>query len=137
MKDNGFTLIELLAVIVILGILAVIFIPNAVNLLSESKIKIYSSKEKILVQAAKDYVMSNEDFVLPTEASPTKYITINSLVAENLMSKVLDNSTASECTGFVKVTINSTYGYDYDPCLLCEGYTSNKTFCTSSTYNSI
>jgi prepilin-type N-terminal cleavage/methylation domain-containing protein len=137
MRNNGFTLIELLAVIFILGIIGAIFIPNAVSLLSESKVKIYSSKEKILIQAAKDYVMSNDDFVLPTEASPTKYITINTLVTNNFMAKVLDNSSAAECTGFVQITVNSTYGYDYDSCLLCENYTSNKTFCSNSTYNSI
>lgn len=137
MNKRGFTLVELLAVIVILGVIAVITVPNAISILSASGTKIYSAKEDIMVSAAKDYVMSNENFVMPTEASPTKYLTINTLVSSNFMSKVLDNKSGNECMGFLKITINSTYGYDYDPCLLCDNYTSNKTFCTSATYNEI
>jgi len=137
MNSKGFTLIEILAVVVILAIIGAIFIPSALNILSDSKIKIYGSKEKILVQAAKDYVIANDDYVLPTEVSPIKYITINTLVTNNYMTKVLDNTSANECTGFVQITIDNVYGYDYEPCLLCENYTTNKTFCNTSTYNSI
>lgn len=136
-NKKGFTLIELLAVIVILGIIVAIFVPNAINLLSESELKIYGTKENIMVEAAKDYVMSNDTFELPDEITPEKYITINTLVNSSFMTKVLDNTSTNECLGFVKITVNSVYGYDYDACLLCENYTTNKTFCTSAIYESI
>ncbi len=137
MNKKGFTLIELLAVVVILGAIALIFIPDAIKILSSNETKIYKAKENIFVNAAKDYVMLNEDFTMPTEASPNKYITTATLVNNNLMSKVLDTTSGNECNGFVRITVNTTYGYNYEACLLCDSYTTSKDFCTSATYNSI
>ncbi len=137
MNRRGFTLVELLAVIVILGIIITIFVPSVINLINENSTKIYANKEKILKNAAEDYVMSNSSFVLPDGTNPEKYISMNTLISSNMMSSVLDNKTTSECVGFVKITVNSTYGYDYDPCLICDNYSTNKTFCTTATYNSL
>lgn len=137
MNRRGFTLVELLAVIVILGIIITIFVPSVINLINENSTKIYANKEKILKNAAEDYVMSNSSFVLPDGTNPEKYISMNTLISSNMMSSVLDNKTTTECVGFVKITVNSTYGYDYDPCLICDNYSTNKTFCTTATYNSL
>ena len=49
MKKNGFTLVEVLLVLVILGVIAVIFIPEATKLLKENDKKIYKAKEEIRV----------------------------------------------------------------------------------------
>ena len=137
MNKKGFTLVELLAVIVILGIIITIFVPSVINLINENSTKIYANKEKILKNAAEDYVISNSSFVLPDGTNPEKYISMNTLISSNMMSSVLDNKTTTECVGFVKITVNSTYGYDYDPCLICDNYSTNKTFCTTATYNSL
>lgn len=137
MNRRGFTLVELLAVIVILGIIITIFVPSVIDLINENSTKIYANKEKILKNAAEDYVMSNSSFVLPDGTNPEKYISMNTLISSNMMSSVLDNKTTTECVGFVKITVNSTYGYDYDPCLICDNYSTNKTFCTTATYNSL
>lgn len=137
MKRRGFTLIELLAVIVILGIITTIFVPSVIDLLNENSTKIYANKEKMLKSAAEDYVMSNSTFVLPDEINPEKFISMTTLISSNMMSSVLDNKTTTECVGFVKITVNPTNGYDYDPCLICDSYSTNKTFCTSATYNSL
>ena len=137
MNRRGFTLVELLAVIVILGIIITIFVPSVINLINENSTKIYANKEKILKNAAEDYVISNSSFVLPDGTNPEKYISMNTLISSNMMSSVLDNKTTTECVGFVKITVNSTYGYDYDPCLICDNYSTNKTFCTTATYNSL
>lgn len=137
MNKKGFTLVELLAVIFILGIISVIFIPNVIDILAENSTKIYGTKEKMLVDAAKDYITLNEDFELPDGVTPTKYITINTLVNSNLSSVVLDNKSGNACTGFVQITVNSVYGYNYEACLLCDNYTTNQTFCTTATYDSI
>lgn len=137
MNKRGFTLVELLAVIVILGIIITIFVPSVINLINENSTKIYANKEKILKNAAEDYVISNSSFVLPDGTNPEKYISMNTLISSNMMSSILDNKTTTECVGFVKITVNSTYGYDYDPCLICDNYSTNKTFCTTATYNSL
>lgn len=137
MKKNAFTLIEVLTVIIILGVISVIFIPNALKILSQNETKIYKSKETMLINAGKDYVLENDNYVLPDIDDPIKYITITTLVNENYMPKILDSKSGAECNGFIKVTNNDVYGYNYEACLLCENYTTNKSFCTTATYNSI
>ena len=46
MKKNGFTLVEVLLVLVILGVIAVIFIPEATKLLKENDKKYIKQKKK-------------------------------------------------------------------------------------------
>ena len=122
---------------VILGVIAVIFIPEATKLLKENDKKIYKAKEEIMVKAAEDYVLENKSIVLPNDSSSASYVTINTLVENNNMSKILDSSSAEACKGFVKITKNSVYGYNYEACLICENYTTNKSFCSSSSYDEI
>lgn len=136
MNKRAFTLVELLAVIAILGVIAAIFVPNAMKILSENKTKTYKVKENILINAAKDYTLYNRDFVFPT-GDDAVYITANSLVEDSFMAKILDADSAEECNAFVKITVNATSGYDYSPCLLCTNYTTDSSFCTASTYSSI
>lgn len=59
MKKNGFTLIELLACIVLLGLLAVIAVPSAINLSKKVKDKTYTSKIEIMEENAVNYGQSN------------------------------------------------------------------------------
>ena len=137
MKENGFTLVELLAVITILAVIVVIFVPSALDILNDNEAKIYKTKEKILTNAASDYVVSNRDFNFPTESTPNVYIPASILINNNYMTKVLDSTSGNECTAFVRVTINSVSGYNYDPCIMCDNYTTDDTFCTTAIYNSI
>ena len=137
MNKKGFTLIEVLAVIVVLGTISVIFIPNVIKILNDNNLKIYKIKENELLKAAKSYAEYDEDFVSPTETDPTRYITMPTLVSKNYMNKILDTKTGNECSAFVKVTLSNVYGYEYEACLLCDEYKTNKTFCTTSTYENI
>lgn len=137
MRKNGFTLVELLAVIAILAVIIIIFVPSALDILNENEEKIYKTKEKILVNAASDYTTSNRNFNFPTENGDNVYITSNTLVNNNYMAKILDSTSGNECIGFVKVSINSISGYNYDPCIICENYTTNVAFCTTATYDDI
>ena len=54
MKKNGFTLIELLAVIIVLGIIAVIAVPMVNNIVLESKKKSYVASARMLVKSTTD-----------------------------------------------------------------------------------
>ena len=60
MKNKAFTLIELLAVIIILGILAVLIVPKVVNTLNESEKKTNMTSAENLVKAAEYKASSNE-----------------------------------------------------------------------------
>ena len=137
MKKNGFTLVELLAVIIILGVITTIFVPNTIKLLKENNLKIYKIKESELVKAAKDYTNYDKNFSSPTVEVPVKYITMTQLVEGSYMNKILDTSSGKECRAFVKVTLNDISGYNYEVCLLCDEYSTNKSFCNSTTYESL
>lgn len=137
MKKNGFTLVELLAVIIILGIITTIFVPNTIKLLKENNLKIYKIKENELVKVAKDYANYDKNFSSPTVDTPEKYITMTQLVEGGYMNSILDTSSGKECRAFVKVTINSVNGYNYEACLLCDEYSTNKSFCNSTTYQGL
>lgn len=52
---KGFTLIELLAVIVILGIVALIATPAVINVLNNSKTKLDESQKKVLLSAVRNW----------------------------------------------------------------------------------
>ena len=133
---KGFTLIEVLAVIVILGTIIVLFIPNTIKLLKDNNLKVYKIKEKQLLEAAEDYAEYDSDFSGPDSYQPIKYITINTLVSKNYMNKILDNSSGDECMAFVRVT-NKNGSNNYDPCIICGEYKTERDFCTTAMYQSL
>lgn len=136
MRKNGFTLVELLAVLIILGVISALFIPNAIEIIDKNNLKIYKIKENELVKASEDYANFDSNFVKPTDSSES-YITIEQLASGNYLNKILDSSSGNECKAFVKVTLNSIYGYDFEPCLICDEYKTNKSFCTLSNYGDL
>lgn len=133
---KGFTLVELLAVIIILGMLVVLLVPNVISLLKSNNLKVYKIKEKELLRAAEDYIQYDDDFVAPTNEEPIKYITIQSLISKNYINKILDNSSGEECLAFIKITKDSN-NYNLDPCIICSEYKTDRDFCTSSVYQSL
>ena len=60
MKKKAFTLIELLAVIVVLGILALIVTPIVVNVVKDSNEKSYKLSADGYISAVNDYILSNQ-----------------------------------------------------------------------------
>lgn len=136
---NGFTLIELLAVIVILGLIAAIFVPSANNILKENETRLYSVKEGTIKRAASDYVLekkSDGTLNLPT-VDNIKYIPIDYLISNNNTGKILDSTSGNECVGYVKVTENVSYDYNYDVCLICDDYITDDDSCTREIWNNI
>lgn len=87
--ENGFTLIELLAVIVILGILMIVAIPQVTKYIENSKKSTYADTAKSYIDSAR-YMLLNDDFTtgyndstctLPEE-SKTIYIKLNDIKLE-------------------------------------------------------
>jgi len=94
MKKNGFTLVELIAIIVLIGVISLIFIPVLDDVLKENKEKVYSTYRKNMVSASETYMIDNNISVNSVE--PVIYIDLNNLINEGLISK-------SDCQGYVKV----------------------------------
>ncbi len=67
MKSKGFTLVELIAVVIIIGVLLLIIIPNVANTLKKSEIKTFTASAKGVLRAATDYYASDEVIVTESE----------------------------------------------------------------------
>ncbi|MDY3801905.1 MAG: prepilin-type N-terminal cleavage/methylation domain-containing protein [Bacilli bacterium] len=81
-KNKGFTLIELLAVILILGIIALIAIPTVNSILKESRTGAWKSTASQMTKAAENYFqlkqIKNQDYVVnfkTGKASNDKFFT--------------------------------------------------------------
>ncbi len=134
---RGFTLIEIVVVLAILGIIITLFVPNTIKIIKENSYKVYKIKEKEIIKAAEDYVLEGNSFEGPQYIQDVSYITINELVNKGYINKILDNSSGNECMGFIKVTKSTISGYEYETCLICDNYKSDKDYCNMESYNNL
>jgi type IV pilus assembly protein PilA len=68
-KKQGFTLVELLAVIVVLGIILVIAVPNIQQIISNARKEAYERQKEFIADAAKKYVANSISGVTFDEAN--------------------------------------------------------------------
>ena len=106
---KGFTLIELLAVILILGIIALIAIPTVNNILDESRRGAFkTTTQNVLKQAEETCMMEN---IKGIEATKTYTITDGNVFPKlDLKGELPDNGTIildGECQG--KIAVNNKY----------------------------
>lgn len=113
---KGFTLIELLAVIVILGIVAVITVSISTGILGSSRESLEDSQKEIILSAAKNWAVANGD-LLPFDSSDTPYqLSLKQLANDGYIerSEITNPNNDSPICGYVKISYNdSTNQYDY------------------------
>lgn len=117
MNKKGFTLVELLAVIVILGLLAILVIPNVQESLSKSKKKLLeinreqiSESVKVLVNEVIYCDMSNEaKEIFGSDCNNVKGLLYNGyeINVNTLISYKILKDEANKCSGIVTVKVNS------------------------------
>ena len=64
MKKNGFTLIELLAVLIVIGLLLVLTVPNILKISRQAKAKAYDTKIDIIEESAILYGIDNKSLIM-------------------------------------------------------------------------
>lgn len=69
MKNKGFTLVEVLAMLVVLGIIVGITMPNITGILGNQKINAWSDDAENMINSAKTEVSTNNKIKLPKESN--------------------------------------------------------------------
>ncbi len=77
MKNKGFTLVELLAVISIIGVIMVMFVPSLLSVLYKSKNRISELEQGQIIDAGKLYLVDLDNSVIPYVYEEENEIEIN------------------------------------------------------------
>lgn len=93
MNRRGFTMIELLMVIVIIGILSAIMIPNIIVIINKNNENNIKSLENNIISAAKAYVNDNKYEIGFSCSHHSEDITLKQLKDSGYISNVVNPNT--------------------------------------------
>jgi prepilin-type N-terminal cleavage/methylation domain-containing protein len=117
-NNKGFTLVELLSVIVILGAVLVVAIPNIVKVIDKSKTDTYNQMIRTITKATKEYITSNalkiDNF---STTGDSTVISLQQLVDAGFLKNKIENpktKTLLNLSSTITVTITSSGGYSYN-----------------------
>ena len=123
-NKKGFTLPEVLAVIVIIGILAVLVTAGILGYFRQGKDDYNSNLSNQLLLTGKTYYSDHKN-ELPT-ATNTKaysYVTLPEMQSNNYVTNEFKDSEGRECSPsfvYVKQKMYDSNEYEYIPCLICQ-----------------
>ena len=114
---KGFTLIELLAVIIILGLIAVITVPMMSDIIASSKQKAYDEQVKFIIDASKNY---SAQYSTEINTDPY-YVSVDTLINKGFIdqNELINPKTKKKMDGCVKIKFDSMYNdynYTYGRC---------------------
>ena len=118
-KRNGFSLAELLAVIVLLGIISIILVPNITKLLKDSKEDLYNKQIKVIELATKLWATDKENKIFLVNNQEWPYIvTLGDLqdasyIDENIVNPNTDENFSDSTLIYINYE-NNQYTYEVD-----------------------
>ena len=122
MNKKGFTLVELLAVIVILGIIALITVPNVLKTINNSKGKLKTVQVETLKGACKNYVTKHAGDPALDDGT---CISLATLYSEGFLDSDTyqnpDGGTFASTSGFCVKWDGARYQYDDNIRTSCSG----------------
>lgn len=110
---KGFTLIELMAVIIILGIILVIIIPNVTGILNRSQERLNEEQIREVENAASQWGIRNlriKDDKPYKDSSEVKFVTLDTLQKEGF----LENKDIRDLTDNSDVSLNTKVCISYE-----------------------
>ena len=101
---KGFTLVELLAVIIILGVIAIIAVPTVYKVVKDSKNDLYEEQVAQIEGAAKRWAVDNA-------SGDTYTVSITDLINEGYVENkdLYDPRDNTKMNGCVKINYSSSY----------------------------
>lgn len=133
MNKKGLTLVEMLLVVVLIGVIGLIVLPNISKMLNQADDKEVEGKAKLLRETLRMYVKDNED-TLNWSYDGKNRILNNSVSMDNLIGTTGANPdlknigcsiTSSEVIGTPNDNIYDTsYTYTYKICIQCGDITA-------------
>ena len=141
-KNKGFTLIEILAVIIILGIIAIIVVPISANYIFKARESIYEEHENSMKVAAQNMttecLLDNKKGCKVPVSMGSRRVYLDELIENGYLDELKDPRSDNYCDETLSyVTINNTgdANYDYKVCLVCSEYTTENEMCTSVSHD--
>ena len=111
---RGFTLIELLAVIVVLGLIAVVITPVITDTLNDSREDAYQKQVDNLIKAANTWSIKNPDKLPSTDNKI--FLSLDTLTDDGIVEddEIINPKTRKKMEGCISISYSSTYNqYEY------------------------
>ncbi len=91
MNKKGFTLIELLAVVVILGLLIAIAVPNTLSMIDKQKMTTYLENGKTFASLVKSKLKTDRKLEMPDDNSTVSVVTLGYLETNDIKNDPFGN----------------------------------------------